>query len=512
MDKLNKISLVLGILAVATLPSAIQANGVTNSRTDNQIITLGNQQVAVDQVPKPPQMIEKSVFDGFYLGIGPNLTVLTGKGMWNTTKVPSHPHLSGEDSWPLSDYNIGISGFAGIGKVFNQKVYAGGELFANYSPLRTRGYNSHVTYSDPTKEPKHGYSADVKSYYNLGGALRIGYLLSQRAMIYALIGGDYTQFKFISHDGNKPGGIYAVTPKRTKNVVTFMPGVGIESMLNKNWALRAQYTYSPYLEFKDAFTGTIHKDGPPTDVKVKYNLARNIFSVAAIYHFNSPDTQNLPTSPYYMLEQSLLNGLYIGAGPEFIATIGKMIIDTETSGFRDKVPLRISSYYPGVGILGGYGSSYKQWYVGNELFANYSPVRSKLHTIIGDNHIDVYKIRSDFSYGAAVRGGYMFSPKLLAYLILGVDFSRFEANSKQGYNPKGNYVSGPKKGNTLVGFMPGFGIESLLYKNLSIRAQYTYSLYTTNIRISYTVNNKHISEEYNPVRSTFGLFLSYHFM
>lgn len=510
MDKLNKNVLVLGTLAIITLPIAIQANGITNFRTDNQVITLGNQRAFVDQVPKPPELTGKSVLDGFYLGIGPNLTALIGEGKWDVTKTVKSPHPPGEDSWPLSDYNIGISGFGGIGKVFSQKIYVGGELFANYSPLRTRGYNSHVTYFDPAKEPKHGYSADVKSYYNLGVALRIGYLLSQRAMIYALIGGDYTQFKVISHDGNKPGGIYAVTPTRTKNVVAFMPGVGLESMLNKNWALRAQYTYSIYPELKDAFTGEI--PGGTTDVKVKYNLARNIFSLAAIYHFNSPDTQNLSISPYYMPGQSLLNGFYIGAGPELIATTGKIIVNSEAATYTDKIPLRISSYYPGARILGGYGSSYKQWYVGSELFGTYSPARSKLHSIIGEHHVDSNNIQSDFSYGATLRGGYKFSPQLMAFALLGIDFSLFKVKSEKGYDvwiPK--YICTPQKTKTLVGLMPGVGIESMLYKNLSIRAQYTYSLYT-NIEDSYIRNGDHRSVKYKPVRSIFGLLLSYHFM
>ncbi|KPJ68053.1 MAG: hypothetical protein AMJ43_01190 [Coxiella sp. DG_40] len=519
MDKLNKISLVLGTLAMATLSFAIQANAVANSRTDNQIIMLGNQQVAVDQVPKPPEIFGKSMFDGFYLGIGPNLTALTGKATENTDKSPLYPDIGrGEAKYPLSDYNPGVTGFGGIGKVFRQNIYLGGELFATYSPLKTKGYNSQVYKAGSYL---HGFAADVKSYYTLGAGLRIGYLLSQKAMIYALIGGDFSQFKVVSNDADKGSSIQGKSPQLTKNLVSFTPGIGIEAMLNKNWALRAQYTYSLYDKFSDNFTGIHPASHIIINAKTKYDLARSIFNVAAVYHFNVTDMQNPTYSLYDRPEISLLNGWYFDIGPELTALTGQIKVKRLSLKYKftEKNSPCISSYYPGIQILGGYGNSYKQWYVGSELFADYSPVKSE-HTDIGGNIIyqTVWKIRSDFSYGAALRGGYMPTPGLMFYALLGADLTQFRINSYKGdYYHAAKFDTSPPKTKDVIGFMPGIGIESILYKNWSVRMQYTYTLYRS-ITDSYKICENGstymnpFEDKYEPGISAFSLLLSYHFM
>jgi len=521
MEKLIK-SLISGTLATAILSIAIQANAVTNTSTDNQIIMLGNQQIAVNQVPKPPKIVGKSIFDGFYLGIGPNLTALTGKATENTDNSPLYNNIGpGRAKYPLSDYNLGVTGFGGIGKVFNQNIYLGGELFANYSPLKTKGYNSQVY---EVGSYLHGFAADVKSYYTLGAGLRIGYLLSQKAMVYALVGGDFTQFKVISNDADKGSSIQGKSPQLTKDLIGFIPGIGMETMLNKNWALRAQYTYPLYGKFTDSFIG--NQSAPPhstINAKTKYDLARSTFNLAAVYHFDVADMQN-PTLPLYdRSEISLLNGRYLGIGPELTALTGQVkvsIINTKYN-FTEKNSPCLSSYYPGVQIFGGYGNSYKQWYVGSELFADYSPIKSE-HTNDGGNVIyqNLWKLRSDFSYGAALRGGYMLSPRLMLYALLGADLTQFRINSYKGdyfHILPAKFDTSPQKTKDVIGFMPGVGMESMLYKNLSVRMQYTYTLYP-DITDSYIIPangstfKNQFKDKYEPAINAFSLLLSYHFM
>jgi opacity protein-like surface antigen len=521
MDKLSKFGLMPQILATVTLFLTIQANAVTNSSTDNQILMLGNQRVSIDQVPKPPEIIGKSVFDGFYLGIGPNLTALTGEAIENTDNSPLYNDIGpGRAKYPLSDYNLGVTGFGGIGKVFNQNIYLGGELFANYSPLKTKGYNSQVYRSDGSY--LHGFAAEVKSYYTLGGGLRIGYLLSQKAMVYALVGGDFTQFKVISNDADKGSSIQGKSPQLTKDLIGFIPGIGMEAMLNKNWALRAQYTYPLYDKFTDSFIG--NHSAPPYSIinaKTKYDLARSSFNLAAVYHFDVADMQN-PTLPLYdRSEISLLNGWYMGIGPELTALTGQVKVkrlDMRYNSTEENSPC-ISSYYPGIQIFGGYGNNYRQWYVGSELFADYSPVKSE-HTNDGGNVIyqTLWKLRSDFSYGAALRGGYMLSPRLMIYALLGADLTQFRINSYKGdYYHIAKFDASPQKTKDIIGFMPGIGIESMLYKNLSVRMQYTYTLYRsiTDSYLIYENGSTYMNpfeDKYKPAISAFSLLLSYHFM
>ncbi len=513
MDKLkllNKISLVPGTLAIAALSITIQANAVANSNTDNQIILRGNHQVSVNQVPKPPELLKASVFDGFYLGAGPSLIATTGTAKTDFDKSPLKWTVYGQpghEKFPLSDYGFGVGGFGGYGLTY-QNLYAGSELFANYSPIKTFGIKEDTRSGDA-----HWYADQVKSDYTLGAALRVGYLLSQRSMIYALVGGDYTNFRVKSIDGNKGASLYGNSPSVTKHVLGFMPGIGMETMFNENWALRGQYTYSLYSKFTDTYKGTTQEGDPIINAKTKYDLNRGTFNLAVAYHFNPSDTQQNSMLPLFNNPNESLSGFYLGLGPELTAVTGT-VKDGWVNDYKADSSTKISSCYPGVTAVGGYGVNVgPNWHVGGELFADYSPMKSKITYLGGHIYEYWHQTKSDFSYGAALRGGYLFSPKSMIYALVGADITRFKVRMYDGNWEESTIYTAPWKTRNMIGFMPGIGFESMINQNLSARVQYTYSIYPS-LKENFSFVRfvaEDLSSKYEPARSRITALFSYHF-
>jgi len=529
MDKLNKIS-IIGILVVTTLSLSMEAkaNGAApepDYGLDAMFLPAAPAKVTPKPVKQAPQPLAKpvgSVFDGFYLGAGVNFIAATGKAKLDTGYYPDTTQ-PGTQKFPLSSYDLGLSGFGGYGKVFKQRFYLGGELFANYSPMD-------ITGSKATNDFNLGYNerAEIKSDFALGGALRLGYLITDRAMLYALLGADYTRFKMTSSDIGQPDGSTWKSPGVNKDVVGFLPGIGMEVMLYKNLALRAQYTYALYPNFSDSYVRTL-PSGVKENEKMQYDLARSTFTLGLDYHFAPPGTYN-SISPiiYDTTKNSPFDGFYLGIGGDFVATTGDMknASTNLTNNNTRTERYRISSYDLGITGLGGFGKTFKQrFYLGGELFAGYLPMESKstssgvFHD--GVNAIQVDRtdaeVKSDYSYGGGLRLGYLVSPKVMAYVLAAADFTQFKA---EAHDEKGvpfatylNYTS-PRLTKDVVGFMPGIGIEAMLYKNLSIRGQYTYSLYPSFTDSFTTKDNgdtyKH-EVKYNLSRSIFMLALAYHF-
>lgn len=179
-------------------------------------------------------------FSSFYIGIG---------GSSSQTKTTYEEKYSHLDPLKLSNtYNkTGIHLLTGFGKTFGN-TYFGGEIFLNN--VKSDSNNLPVYMSD----------------YNFGGDLRFGYLVTRSLMLYALAGIDVAKYK------NNFTSFYADSYK-----LGLMPGVGAEFLLNDNWGIRAQYTYSMYskeeYEVKDVYSKEFKAD-------------RGSISFSLVYHFN----------------------------------------------------------------------------------------------------------------------------------------------------------------------------------------------------------------------------------
>lgn len=111
----------------------------------------------------------------------------------------------------------------------------------------------------------------------------------------------------------------------------------------------------------------------------------------------------------------------------------------------------------GGGAFAGYGKTFGNWYVGGELSADYA----KLSGEIAGSDADVTK---SHSFGAAVRAGYLVSPNVLGYGLVGVERGKFKANIDGLGEDSAN----------LIGFRAGIGAETFMTKNVSLRTEVSY--------------------------------------
>jgi Opacity protein and related surface antigens len=108
----------------------------------------------------------------------------------------------------------------------------------------------------------------------------------------------------------------------------------------------------------------------------------------------------------------------------------------------------------GGGAFGGYGKTFGNWYVGGELSVDYSKV---------DGSSDGVKLEKKYSYGAAARAGYLVTPSVLAYGVVGVERGKFEVKA-----------GGDKASDDLNAVRVGLGAETFVKDNISIRSEVNY--------------------------------------
>jgi opacity protein-like surface antigen len=222
----------------------------------------------------------------------------------------------------IGDTTAGGGIFVGYGKVLNNsKFYLGGEAYARYahnvsntSTTEDSLFEIDRTQPTPIDDISTGTvdlysSVDVKSDWSYGAALKLGYLVTPKTMIYLLLGAEYSKFKVdVNHTGIEP---FIITDPSLdldmrditdsysyeENKVAFVPGIGIETMLTDKLSLKAEYTYADYgdldTQHHDATyesSTTVDSTVYDTEVNVhsedKVDLKRGLFSLGLAYHFN----------------------------------------------------------------------------------------------------------------------------------------------------------------------------------------------------------------------------------
>jgi outer membrane immunogenic protein len=108
----------------------------------------------------------------------------------------------------------------------------------------------------------------------------------------------------------------------------------------------------------------------------------------------------------------------------------------------------------GGGAFGGYGKTFGKWYVGGELSLDYNKV---------DGKSGGAEIKKTYDYGVAARAGYLVTPKILGYGVVGWERGKFEAKA-----------DGAKDSTTLNGLRVGIGAETFVTDNISLRTEVNY--------------------------------------
>jgi opacity protein-like surface antigen len=218
----------------------------------------------------------------------------------------------------IGDTAFGGGLFVGYGKVLNNsKFYVGGEAYARYAhdTTHTTTTQNELFYvggedvdpeNAPTASADMSSSIDVKSDWSYGAALKLGYVVTPKTMIYVLLGAEYSKFKVDASHSLDDATEFPTTDvdfggltdsySYDENKVAFVPGVGIETMLTDKLSLKAEYTYADYGSIVskthegsyevDVTDPTIVTANVNTHAEDKVDLKRGLFSLGLAYHFN----------------------------------------------------------------------------------------------------------------------------------------------------------------------------------------------------------------------------------
>ena len=179
-----------------------------------------------------------SSFSGFYAGLqaGMNATVASNAKMETTETGADYRSIKG--SRGSQSFLGGL--FLGYGMGVGSCAYVGGELYGNLT-------NDKATLFDSSDSGGNGkfFNTTAKNTGNFGLKLRLGYTVSQQAMIFLGLGMEYAQWQLKAENvisGVVQTEVETVTKKNKRNLA-FAPSVGMEMFMTKNLFVRGEYTY-----------------------------------------------------------------------------------------------------------------------------------------------------------------------------------------------------------------------------------------------------------------------------
>jgi opacity protein-like surface antigen len=195
---------------------------------------------------------------GFYIGAH------TG---WDSVRADyTIDSTKGKNEIGRDNPNIGV--FAGYGWLCGC-FYWGGEIGYTFANIKIRqSLGSSTNFAELKRS----------GYFNV--AARFGYLFSQNTMGYIRLGGSYTKWKATDTYARAVVGAAASTLTGSKNRFSFVPGVGIETALNRNVRLRAEWGY----EFGSSLRAE-SKTAGVTTVSNFRSIRGNSFKLGVLYTF-----------------------------------------------------------------------------------------------------------------------------------------------------------------------------------------------------------------------------------
>lgn len=122
--------------------------------------------------------------------------------------------------------------FAGYGATLTQTIYLGGEVFAN---MGTGEAHDLTIVTDST-------TLKVKNKYSYGVSIIPGLMVSDQTMIFARMGVVKTHF-------NTKQTSTTTTATNETSAMGGQLGLGVETALNQNLSVRAEYDYTSYRAF-----------------------------------------------------------------------------------------------------------------------------------------------------------------------------------------------------------------------------------------------------------------------
>jgi opacity protein-like surface antigen len=219
-----------------------------------------------------------SSFSGFYAGLQAGLASTSG-----SVKTVANRAAAAALGTNVK-YNVGAKSFvgglfAGYGMGVGSCAYVGGEIYANMDSLSKKVI-------DPENGAANYFSGKVAHKFAFGAKIRLGYTVSQQAMVFLGLGGEYgkTEVSVTNIDTAAANTGKDVKTSKKKSNFSFAPSVGMDMFLSKNLFLRGEYTYVIGLKAsaKDAAFDTVANG---YKLNAKANLSQQRFMLGLGYKF-----------------------------------------------------------------------------------------------------------------------------------------------------------------------------------------------------------------------------------
>lgn len=225
----------------SAIPAAMAAAANASGNTSSSALLKTPQAVVVQPVALQAPADASSSYDGdyhshsgLYFGLGTSMSQLSGQKNISasvTDPTSGNTIVTGYNTSGISQF--GISGDFHVGYIHKMGNFGiGGEF--SYDPFTATAKESLVVNGNDMT-----YSLKLKN--TLGVAMKVGYFVSDRTMVFGKMGFEQqkTQLKF-------DGGGVANNIQKTKNTTGIVLGLGTRYMMSKNWAVGAEYNCSIY--------------------------------------------------------------------------------------------------------------------------------------------------------------------------------------------------------------------------------------------------------------------------
>jgi opacity protein-like surface antigen len=365
----------------------------------------------------------RSIFAGAYLGaLVSKVDLLT-----NVDGVRGPNRAYDVDFGQLG---VAPGGFFGYGLVFD-RVYVGLEVSGQASTAEW----------DHSRLPG-GRVFSLDELYNVSGTLRIGYVHSDLAMFYGLIGLVHAGYNAVYMHGNR-------TTDLDQELTGLRIGAGVEVPLTASLFARLEYAYNRFDSFVVPYNNGADTFSPSTGV----------VTVGLGWRFNNR-AQPVPAGRTSKTFRGPYGGLQLGFGS----------LMSDTSGARDAGSV-LRAEFAGTGftggLFGGYGYTLGDFYLGVEGEFDGSSARWRHFRGAPSRN---YAVRKLLSYGGSLRAGYIFRKAALIYARAGVVNTMFKTRYTQG-----STTTEPE--NTKLGVRIGGGIEVPVSRRFFLRFDYTHTQY-----------------------------------
>lgn len=375
-----------------------------------------------------------------YIGLGIGADVLTGRGDVVTAGGDA---VHGEA--PFGG-DLGLSVTIGADYQVNSVFVVGAFATYDWSNIDT---NASITDGVDTVTAN---LIKIDSGWTVGG--RLGVLATPASMIYALLG-----YSWMNYDDIKVSGIGQSFNFALPDTSGWTVGLGFEHKLNHNVSLRGEYRYTEFSK------ETVFSD--PTIGSVSGESQNHSARLVAAYRFGGSDSSETGSAPALAHNWG---GLYIGGGIGVDAYVRDL--EVGIAGIAGGSLSGLGGGGFGGTLIAGYDVPVASNVIAG-VFANYdwSNSRFEVSASSGGTDVSAELLSLDDSWTVGARLGLVMPNDVLMYGLAG--YSRVQFN-EASFSANANSVTLPFP--SLDGLTLGGGFEKDIGKNLSLRAEYRYTM------------------------------------